>query len=94
MTVGPRDLALLIDRLQVLFGRSAQISEGRDFAAMVTSEPIPVDRFKEIVELTRGIGMPPEYTSGLPNHRGKLPDQRPAYRTTMSLIASVAPGSK
>jgi hypothetical protein len=50
----PRDLALLIDRLQVLFGHPAMISEGRDFAATVTSEAIPVDVLKGIVEATRG----------------------------------------
>jgi hypothetical protein len=39
--VGPRDLALLIDRLQILFGRPAMISEGRGLAATVTSESVP-----------------------------------------------------
>ena len=37
----PRDLALLIDRLQILFGRPAIVSEGRGFAATITSEAIP-----------------------------------------------------
>ena len=73
MTVGPRDLAMLIDRLQVLFGRPNSINEGRNFAAMVTSD-VPIDALQRIVELTRGIGSPVEHTSGLPNHREKRPD--------------------
>ena len=33
MRMTPRDLALLIDRLQILFGRPSMNSEGRGFAA-------------------------------------------------------------
>ena len=63
----PRDLALLIDRLQVLFGRPAMISEGRGFAATITSEPLPVDVLKRIIETTRGLaGTPAPEASPLP----------------------------
>lgn len=55
MRMTPRDLAFLIDRLQVLFGRPSQISEGRTLGATVTSE-VPVDVLKEIVDPTRGLG--------------------------------------
>ena len=75
LRIGPRDLALLIDRFQVLFGRPNTISEGRGFAATVTSEALPLDALQKIVELTRGLGTPlPEHTSGLPHIREKRPD--------------------
>ena len=75
LRITPRDLALLIDRLQILFGRPSQIREGRGFAATVTSEPLPLDALQKIAELTRGLGTPPpEHTSGLPYIREKRPD--------------------
>ena len=52
--VGSRDLALLIDRLQVLFGRPSTISEGREFAATVSSEALPIEAIRSIEDLTRG----------------------------------------
>jgi hypothetical protein len=55
MRITPRDLALLIDRLQILFDRPAMISEGRGFAATITSEALPVDVLKGIIEATRGL---------------------------------------
>ena len=55
LRITPRDLALLIDRLQVLFGRPATISEGRSFAATIPSEALPVDVLKGIIEATRGL---------------------------------------
>jgi hypothetical protein len=74
MRVGPRDVALLIDRLQILFGRPAMIREGRTFAATITSE-VPVEVLKGIVEATRGLAPPqPTDTSGLPHIREKRPD--------------------
>ena len=66
LIMGPRELAVLIDRFQVLFGRPAMISEGRGFAATITSE--------KIVELTRGLAPRLDHTSGLPHIREKLPD--------------------
>ncbi len=36
----------MIDRLQILFGRPAMITEGRGFAATITSEALPVDVLK------------------------------------------------
>ena len=74
MLITPRDLALLIDRLQVLFGRPSTISEGRAFAATITSGALPLDALQKIVELTRGIGTRPDRTSGLPHIRDKCPD--------------------
>ncbi len=71
LRITPRDLALLIDRLQVLFGRPAMISEGRGFAATITSEALPVDVLKGIIEATRGLaGTPAPEASPLPRlHR-------------------------
>ena len=70
-----RDVALLIDRLQVLFGRPAIISEGRSFTTSVTSEPLPVDKLREIVAATRGLKPTHDVsTSGLPHIKKKRPD--------------------
>lgn len=61
MLVTPRNLALLIERLQVLFGRPAMLSEGRGIAATIASEALPVDVLKEIVVLTRGLANTPAH---------------------------------
>lgn len=74
LLIGPRDLALLIDRFQVLFGRPNTISEGRDLTASVTSE-VPIQVLQQIVALTRGLAPPgPDHSSGLPDHRDKRSD--------------------
>jgi hypothetical protein len=63
----PRDIVLLIDRLQVLFGRPGTIIEGRTLSATLTSEQLPVDLLQQIVEATRGHEPGPNLdTSGLP----------------------------
>jgi hypothetical protein len=74
LIMGPRELAVLIDRFQVLFGRPAMISEGRSFAATITSEALPLEALQQIVELTRGLTPPADHSSGLPRIREKLPD--------------------
>ena len=74
MLITPRDLALLIDRFQILFGHAALITEGRSFAATITSEALPLEALQKIVELTRGLTPGPGHTSGLPRIRDKLPD--------------------
>ena len=75
MRITPRDLALLIDRLQVLLGRPAMISEGRGFAATITSDAIPVEVLKGIVEATRGLaGTPRPEASPLPRQHRRLDD--------------------
>jgi hypothetical protein len=73
VTVTPKDLALLIDRLQVLFGRPSAINEGRSLSATVTSEALPLDALRQILELTRAPA-PTDHTSGLPYVRDKRPD--------------------
>ena len=74
LIMGPRELAVLIDRFQVLFGRPAMISEGRGFTATTTSEALPLEALQKIVELTRGLAPRPDRTSGLPHIRDKRPD--------------------
>ncbi len=64
--VGPRDLALLVDRLQVHFGRPSTINEGREFVATVGSKALPIDALRSIVELTRGLESPRSEGSPLP----------------------------
>jgi len=50
------------------------ISEGRGFAATITSEALPLEALQKIVELTRGLAPRLDHTSGLPHIREKLPD--------------------
>ena len=64
MRLTPKDLAVLIDRLQVLFDRPARISEGRELSG---SSQLPVDALSQLVELTRGRAV--ALTSPLPRTR-------------------------
>lgn len=64
MRLKPKDIAMLLDRLTVLFERPTRINEGRD--PSVRSE-LPIDALNQIVELTRGRAGPP--TSPLPRTR-------------------------
>jgi len=64
MRLKPKDVAILLDRLQVLFAKPSVISEGRDLT--VRSE-LPIDALNEFVELTRGRAALP--TSPLPRRR-------------------------
>jgi hypothetical protein len=54
ITVKPSDLALLIDRMNVLFNRPSTITEGRNIGLSVNADATP-DEFKRILELTSGV---------------------------------------
>jgi transposase-like protein len=69
MRLTPRDLAALIDRLQVLFDRPSRINEGRELSI---SSQLPIDALNQLVELTRGRGAPP--ASPLPKAPRRLDD--------------------
>jgi hypothetical protein len=63
----PKDLALLIDRFQVLFERPSAITQHQGVA--VTSE-LSADALREFIEATRGMGGPPRTdVSPLPRTR-------------------------
>jgi hypothetical protein len=64
MRLTPKDIAILLDRLLVLFERPARSNEGRDLS--VRSE-LPLDALNRVVELTRGRTVPP--ASPLPRTR-------------------------
>ncbi len=64
MRLMPKDVAILLDRLEVLFDTPSRISEGRDLTAR---SELPIDALNRIVELTRGRAAPP--TSTLPRTR-------------------------
>lgn len=51
----PRDAALLIDRLQVLFDRPSVISQHQGLTA---STEVSADALREFIEATRGMGAP------------------------------------
>jgi transposase-like protein len=64
MRLMPKDVALLIDRLQILFEHPSRITESRDLS--IRSE-LPIDAPNRIVKLTQGRAAPP--TSPLPRRR-------------------------
>jgi len=55
MTIKPPDLALLVDRLNVLFGRPANITEERSIGINLTGTGVGPDILRGIVEATRGL---------------------------------------
>lgn len=54
VVVKPADLALLIDRMNVLFNRPSQITEGRNLGLSVTTDATP-EQFRRILDLTAGV---------------------------------------
>jgi hypothetical protein len=68
----PRDVALLIDRLQVLFDQPSAISQHQGLS--VTSE-MPVETLREFIELTRDVAAPTTMVvSPLPRSTRQLDD--------------------
>jgi len=53
--IRPTDMAMLIDRLNVLFGRPSSITEERNLGINLSSGGISPDLLRGIVEATRGI---------------------------------------
>ena len=73
MMITPRDVALLIDRFQVLFARPSSISQHQGLT--VAAESLPVEALQEFIEATRELMTPaPDRTSGLPDQRERRPD--------------------
>jgi len=70
MLITPKDIALLLDRLQVLFDRPSTISEGR--GVNVTSEALPVEALQEFIERTRGLAEPVPQESPIPRSPRRL----------------------
>lgn len=62
--VTPNDIANMIDRMQILFGKPSQIHEDRSFGVeLSTADP---DLLRSIVEATRGVGLDSGPTSESP----------------------------
>jgi hypothetical protein len=55
MLIRPQDLAILIDRLNVLFGRPANITEERSLGINLSAGSVEPDILRGIVEATRGL---------------------------------------
>ena len=53
--IKPQEMALLIDRLQVLFGRPSNITEERNLGINLSSGGIDPELLRGIVEATRGV---------------------------------------
>ena len=71
MLIGPKDVALLIDRLQLLFARPSSISQHQ--SPLVTSE-VPADALQAIIEANRGLAEPPPQESPIPRRIRPLID--------------------
>lgn len=56
MRVKPADVAMLIDRLNVLFGRPSNITEERNLGISLSASGLGTDILRGIVEATRGLG--------------------------------------
>lgn len=56
VVIKPADIALLIDRLQVLFGRPSNITEERNLGLSLSASGVGADVLRGIVEATRGLG--------------------------------------
>jgi hypothetical protein len=54
--IKPPDIAMLIDRLQVLFNRPSSITEERTFGISLSAGGVGTDILRGIVEATRGLG--------------------------------------
>ncbi len=67
----PRDLCLIIDRFQVLFGRTSTISQHQGLT--VTSEMSP-DALSRFIDATRGVDEPPSVASPIPRLPRRLDD--------------------
>jgi hypothetical protein len=72
MLTGPTDVALLIDRFQVLFDGPSTISEG--CGVNVTSGMLPIDALQAIIERTRGLAAPDLQASPIPRAPRRLDD--------------------
>jgi hypothetical protein len=72
MRLMPKDLALLIDRLQVLFERPSVISQHQ---GLTVTSGIPVDTLRQFIELTRDAAAPTtKVVSPLPRSPRRLDD--------------------
>jgi hypothetical protein len=69
MRLTPKDLAVLIDRFQVLFERPSVISQHQGLAV---SAELPADALSEFIERTRGLAGPPRMESPLPRRPRRL----------------------
>ena len=72
MLIGPKDIAMLIDRFQVLFARPSVISQHQGLN--VTSEALPIDALQAIIEATRGLAEPVPQASPIPRSPRRLDD--------------------
>jgi hypothetical protein len=72
MLVTPKDIALLIDRFQVLFDRPSIISKHQ--GVNVTSQAIPIEALQAIIDATRGLAEPVPQESPIPRSPRHLDD--------------------
>jgi hypothetical protein len=71
MLITPKDVVLLIDKIQVLFHRPSAIREERGLS--VTAE-VPAETLREFIEATRGLIEPVPQESPIPRRPRRLDD--------------------
>lgn len=71
MTITPRDVAVLIDKFQVLLDRPSTFSQHQGLS--VTSE-IPPDALREFIEAARDLDGSPSVASPIPRATRRLDD--------------------
>ena len=58
ITIRVADLSLLIDKMNVLFGRPSTISEERNLGLSISAEGLPADFLRAVIEHTGSVGGP------------------------------------
>jgi hypothetical protein len=66
MRIKPGDVAMLIDRLNVLFNRPSSITEERSLGISLSASGVGTDILRGIVEATRGLGQSGAERSPIP----------------------------
>lgn len=73
LAISVRDLALLIDKMNVLFGRPSVISEERNLGLSLSAEGLPPEFLRAVIDATSTVGGPlggPAGSSALPRVEG------------------------
>lgn len=64
MRIGPKDLALLIDRMNVIFGKPSVISEERNLGLAFSADGLPPEFLRTLVDATSAVGKSSAGTAG------------------------------
>jgi hypothetical protein len=54
--IGPKDIAILIDRMNVIFGKPSVISEERNLGLAFSADGLPPEFLRTLVDATSAVG--------------------------------------